>query len=40
MPTIGQLGEFNAEIENFKSYETRIKQYLVANDIAADESCS
>ena len=32
MPTIG---EFNPESGNFKSYETRIKQYFVANDIAA-----
>ena len=35
MPTIGHIGEFNPEIENFKSYETRIRQYFVANDIAA-----
>ena len=40
MPTIGHIGEFNADIENFKAYETRFKQYFVANEIPAGKQAA
>ena len=35
MPTTGHIGEFNADVENFKAHETWMKQYFVANEIPA-----
>ena len=35
MPTIGRIGEFDPDVETFRSYEARVKQYFLANDINA-----
>ena len=36
MPAIGHIGSYNADIEAFASYEARIKQFFIANDIEAE----
>ena len=40
MASIGYIGEFDAAVEQFASYETRIRQYFAANEIPAERQVS